>query len=107
MNLVFQSFKSAYQTIQQWIVDGIFDYIVKIKTQQTIRKCIQYNAKFYMVQQSSFSFSIFRKGDLGPKKGRVSFLELSEKAAFIAYPHIHNIKNYKRNGKKRIKIRFF
>ena len=28
-------------------------------------------------------------------------MELSEAAIFIAYPHIHNIKNYKRNGKKR------
>jgi len=100
-NLVLDSFKSAYDSIRQWIVDLIFDWIVDIKTRETIRKCIQYNAKFYMVQSGNFSFTIFRKAQLGVYKGKIHATKLSEEATFVAYPHIHNLKNYKRNGKKR------
>lgn len=97
-NLVIDSFKSAYDSIRQFIVDAIFDWIVDIKKRETIRKCIQYKSKFYMIQESSFKFRIFRRADM---LNKVSFLQLSEAAIFVAYPHIHNLKNYKRNGKKR------
>jgi len=106
-NLVLEGIKWTWNTIRQWIVDRMFDYIVKVKTRETIVKCIQYNAKFYMIQKGSFSFSIFRKTELGAAKSKVSAMDLSEQAAFVAYPNIHNLKNYKRNGKPRREIKFF
>ncbi|MHA1470578.1 MAG: hypothetical protein ACTSSP_08470 [Candidatus Asgardarchaeia archaeon] len=106
MNLVAQSIKAGFDSIRQSIVDIIFDYIVEKRTRETIRKCIQANAKVYMIQRSQFGFKIFRKADVkhiyGMKKN-LTHLELSEAATFVAHPDIHNLKNYKRNGRKRIK----
>ena len=97
-NLVLEGLSSLYTTIRQYIVDQIFDYVVRVNKRKTIMKCIQYNAKFYMIQASNFRFQVLRKSELGAGKSRITFKELQEKAVFVAYPHIHNLKNYTENG---------
>jgi len=103
MNLVTESFKSGYNTIKQRIVDLIFDYIVEVRTRETIRKCIQYNAKHYLIQEGNFSFQILRNGDFKTKKKHFGAMEIAKLSVFVARPEIHNLKDYKRNGRKRIK----
>ena len=100
MNLVTQSLKAEYDNIRQWIVDLIFDHIVRYKKRETIRKCIQFNAKHYLIQSDQFSFAILRNKEFKSKKS-FGAMEIGKESVFVAYPHIHNLKNYKPNGKKR------
>ena len=101
MNLVTQSLKSLYDNIRQWIVDLIFDHIVANRKRETIRKCIQYNAKCYLVQEGQFKFRILMNKQFRKKNKNFGAMEIARESVFVAYPHIHNLKNYKPNGKKR------
>ena len=101
MNLVTQSLKAGYDNIRQYIVDKIFDHIVRVRKRETIRRCIQYNAKCYLVQRGNFSFEILMNHQFKKTTKNFGAMEIAKMSVFVAHPHIHNLKNYHRNGKKR------
>jgi len=99
--LVKESIVSYHDSIRQWIVDLIFDHIVRVKKRETIRRCIQYNAKCYLVQRGNFSFEILMNHQFKKTTKNFGAMEIAKMSVFVAYPHIHNLKNYKPNGRKR------
>ncbi len=87
-----EAFKGLWTSFLQWVINRISDIVFVFKKQEALRLCREYNAKYYVIQNGYFAWSVLRAKDVNLYKSKgligsnVNAKELQEISAFVATP---------------------
>ena len=90
-NLYFKGISVMAENTKKWFLGVVLNFNYGLQ-RQMIRFCEQYNRKYYVIQSSATQWRVFSTADVRKlKQMRVfkkdlTFKEMSEKAAFTAFP---------------------
>ena len=86
-------FNDLFVSFKSWITGKWSNFNYVIAKNEANRLCKQYNRKYFVIQSSNVHWKVFSTSDiLVLKKKRIfkkdlSFKEMSEKSAYIAFPN--------------------
>ena len=91
-NLYFKGISVMAENTKKWFLGMVLNFNYRLAKADAIRFCEQYNRKYYVIQSSATQWRVFSTADVRKlKQMRVfkkdlTFKEMSEKAAFTAFP---------------------
>lgn len=80
------------ENTKKWFLGLVLNYNFKLAKGEALRLCEQYNRKYYVIQSSATQWRVFSTADvrklkrMGVFKQDLTFKEMSEKSAFVAFP---------------------
>lgn len=90
--MIYKAFKSVANNLKKWFIGKIQHYNFLLAKGEALRRCAQENRKFYVISSSAIHWRVFSSLDvnrlkkMGVFKKELTFLEMTEKSAFVAYP---------------------
>lgn len=92
MTIISTFFKDISQNTQKWFISKWSKMNYAMAKGEALRRCQQENRKVYVIQSSPVHWLVFSTAEIRHlKKTRVfkkalTFKEMTEKSAFVAYP---------------------
>lgn len=91
-NLYFKGISVMAENTKKWFLGVVLNFNYRLAKADAIRFCEQYNRKYYVIQSSATQWRVFSTADvrklkrMGVFKQDLTFKEMSEKSAFVAFP---------------------
>lgn len=91
-NLYFKGISVMAENTKKWFLGAVLNFNFKLAKAEALRFCEQYNRKYYVIQSSATQWRVFSTADvrklkrMGVFKQDLTFKEMSEKSAFVAFP---------------------
>lgn len=91
-NLYFKGIRVMAENTKKWFLGAVLNFNFRLAKAEALRFCEQYNRKYYVIQSSATQWRVFSTADvrklkrMGVFKQDLTFKEMSEKSAFVAFP---------------------
>ena len=91
-NLYAKGISVMAENTKKWFLGVVLNYNFKIAKSEATKLCKQNNRKYYVIQSSATQWRVFSTADvrklkrMGIFKKDLTFKEMSEKSAFVAFP---------------------
>lgn len=92
MKLLKRFFSDQFQNFKKWIFGRWSQWNYAMAVQEANQLCSQYNRKYFVIQSSLVHWRVFSTADVRRLKKTMvfkkdlTFKEMAEKSAYIAYP---------------------
>jgi hypothetical protein len=92
MKLLRKFFSDLYLSFNEWLTGVWSKMNYRSAKTEAIRLCEQYNRKYYVIQSSLVHWQVFSTADVRSMKKKgifkkdLTWKEMTEKSAFVAYP---------------------
>ena len=80
------------ENTNKWFIGVVLNFNYRLAKAEALKLCEQYNRKYFVIQYSATQWRVFSTADvrklkrMGVFKQDLTFKEMSEKSAFVAFP---------------------